>query len=1008
MKHLIALARKYMQRQKFRTVLSFICITLSVFVFQMFCMAAILIRGVVMGDLTSWWGYWHMSLSDWIEEMPEPEKVFDVLPNHVAVDDYLIAQHRVAGGTGNADAEGKVNYLTFSVGDISWNVSRLQQIQAAGGMSTAPNVLYGIKVTGADICTLEPDEIILPFEFREEGFREGDVVTITVTPNRGVIREDVPEIRERIEQIIAENPEKAGLPWFTDSAGAAEAGDTDGIGEAEAAETVTGMPLRNFLNNERFLKDVEYTDVVSGEPYTVSMRIVGFNKDISFNWVRSFATLSVLTSVRSKLNLDDIMQGDFAVSGEDDPYLRDTTTWISLVDLTDRIDFDDAAEMLYRDLGLPEEKMQEMVHPSGAKAAALYNQELLALEFRGMDAITTWMTDLLPEFVTLVVLTLVFWALMRFVIDNAFEISVQERSAQFATLRIMGASRRQIAVLVCMEAIAYSAAAIPLGVLAAYGCKRLMITALENVNIPVLETSMPAVTAIGIVLALLAIFISAYTSSMWAARAYAPLEATKRSDLKGNKRETIWNKNLFGKTHAEKQQERSERSRRQSGNLKAPRKSKLNRKRRGFLVHYTMRNIRRTRKRFLISVITMTLGCGLFSFGISAGGCVLLELTSREFRREGDFYIRQVGYHPEILTEVEKEFTDNPNFSEWKTDIFVYTEFDWGNYLAAAKDLLPEEYLVPDREVEMSEIYGISLYLLPRRDYERDYAALTGISYDAWVASGCGIFSYSAYGVHGIESTDSPMLYRTGYAAAEGAHPVLEEYYGDQIPICGALCVDERMQGLCMLLPAELAESVIPQHLSKYRGDGRIRTTIALTVAGADKYLAAKEELTEFLSGTLSNYDRDPEMEDHFDDSTGLKYMAFAIGAICLIALLAVWGVGIFTMLNTINTGVLNRCDELMMLRMIGMSQKQMRRTVSLESMIYCTISTVIGGILGIAACLYLIMETVFDVHPQETFLILFAALLLTLLVNTLIARIAAKPGLRALHQRLEAGKMMQ
>lgn len=1001
MKHLIALARKYLQRQKLRTMLSFLCIMLSVFVFNLFIMASILIRSVALGSLSDSFGLWHMDLASWVEKMPEPDKVNEIIPNHVAVDDYLILHRSNAEGVNRYDTR-TAYFMTLSVNDVSVNVLSLRQIRAQGNASYAPHQMW-ILSSDADFAALAPDEIILPISFQEQGFRVGDVVTISVTPNRSTLVEDTDQIRPYIEEMLADVPEKEGLPWFADSPGAEEAGSS-----------ILGPKLLDFLVNNGLLTDAEFTDHISGEPLTVSMRIAGFNK----GYDGYYGQTTVITSLDSKLDVTQALQGEFAPAPEEDMTVSTVSYRDVYVTLTDKIDFDDAAEMLYRDLGMPEEKMLELVHPAGENASQLYNLKVLALEFRGADVITTWLTTLLPAVIAFIVLVFVFWALMRFVIDNAFEISVQERRAQFSTLRIMGASRRQIALLVCMEALAYSAAAIPFGLLAAYGCKHMIVSALEKVNIAVIDNSMPLVTCIGVILALAAIFISAYTSSMWAARAYGPLEATKRADLKGNKRETIWNINLLGKTHKQKFNETTERIKQQSGDLKVPRKAKLNRRRSGFLLHYTMRNIRRTRKRFIISVITMTLGCGLFSFGVSAAGCLIMEISSRNTLpyRDSDFQISFGGrFQKEILDDIEAKFERNPNYSEWNVSVSGPSEFQSASFVTVVNELLPNDYadwFMREFNVEDREIFYNSMEIVPRRKYEQNYEKTTGFSYDEFVDSNCGILCYSAYGsaaaYRGEEVT--AKLYETGFTAAKGEPPVLIEECGDRIPMLGALATESPYQSLVIMIPADNAETLLQTHmtapLSKNSSPAHVH--IRLTVAGTSKYEAARDELSDYVSHLTERFGGDTMLQDEFVENTGLKYVLLAIGSICLIALCAVWGVGIFTMLNTINTGVLNRCDELMMLRMIGMSQKQMRETVSLESVIYCSISTVIGGILGIAACLYLVMETFFDVTPTATFAILFLSLLLTLLVNTLIARIAAKPGLRALHQRLEAGKMMQ
>lgn len=1050
MKHLISLAMKYLRRQKFRTMLTFICITLSVFIFNLFCMAIILIRGVMMWEVLDSNGRQQVNLDEWIQKMPDRDMLPVILRADEVVDEYYINRRHNYSFNSSRDEAGYMYYFECAVDDHVSNGTSLMAEAAEGAPDLCGTSSYFYR-DGAS-PDLAADEVMLSKSFEELGYQVGDTITITLTPKRGKLSEDVPAVQEMVAESIAKDPSFAGLPYFADSTGVPRPY------EGQVA-TISGKTLYDFLRREHY-DEIEFTDVVSGTPYSFTCKIAGFFGKRSYDsFFESADSMTIAVGMNSKFDFESVLTGEFQAS--DDMWSGSPISSLqydaAYVTINDQLDFDDSVEKLYRDLGLPEEEMQETVHPFGeVQRQMLYNEDLLALQFRGMDAVTTWLySDYLVILVILLALMLVFWALMRFVIDNAFEISVQERSAQFAVIRIMGASRRQVLVLVGAEALFYSVFAVSFGVVLAHLTKNFAVSLLTKFGITLPVTSLSAATAIGIVLALAAVFISAYTSSMWAARAYAPLEASKRSYLKSGKKETIWNKNLFGtKDSEQKKSEKIKRKVRPSGDLKAPRKSKLDRSRGRFLLNYTMRNIRRTRRRFLIAVITMTIGCGLFSFGISTGAYCGMELTSylkQNMSQSCDFYIIMPEYHDAesnaaLRRLTEERFADHPDyavFQVWSSSDNSYAEFE--PFRDTMQQIIPAEYVSePDTTIgysswddsgEKSTMHQISIEycrprfrILSRRIYENEYAKATGVSYDELLASGAAIALTSIYGdVRSWSEAAQTALeppearYPAGYTPVQGPLPQITLMNTNfktenmeiiaNVPICGVYCGEESDYGwLHFLIPEETAAELFdyplesnPYYTMEYS------TSARMILADSTKYTQCLEDVQNFCTEISAQLGTEVAYENLFYAHSGLKATAYSIAAVILIVLIAVWLTGIFTMVNTINTGVLNRCDELTMLRMIGMSQKQIRKTVSLESKVYCGISTLIGGILGISASLYAArMITMPGRNSALIFATMFGALLITVLLNLLIAHTAAKPGLRALRERQESGRMMQ
>ena len=1012
MKHLVALALKYLRRQRFRTLLTFLCITLSVFIFCLFCDTLVILRSVGLYAATENTGDWEINAEPWVSAAKDPDKAIEVLRNHALVDKYYYHAFKSLSCSLARNSSDCVYYLNVQVDDEEPHmVEELSQAIVCGD----GDLKYGYQDTGRIIP--QADEVILPESYQQQGYSVGDTVTITVYP----VYAHIPPDQEAEKQLTAEllknaDEEMKKRPLFSDSPGA-----------ADAARTVYEYPfMRAMIWNKtgrKLLKDLVIEPQFTGDPVRMTAKIGGFSP-VSRGWWQKYS-FTITTSYDSDFDITNCLSGVFAAAQEvgemkGNPHFElRSEPGMPVLSLIPNVNFDDAAEQLIKDMGVPAKERLELLFPTDPSQT--FNTDLLMMQFRGANGITRWFfDDWAFVTITLVLLGLLFWALMRFVIDNAFEISVQERSAQFAALRVMGASKRQIAVLVCMEATCYSVLAIPLGVLASQACRFAVLRFIRSLSFDLKETSFPALTVLAVVLALLAVYISAYTSSMWAARMYSPLEGAQRTKLKGNRRESIWTKSLFGtKKREEKISEKAAKQAKKSGDLKAPRKSKLNRKRGSFLRHYTMRNIRRTRKRFLIAVITMTFGVLLFTFGISFGLIFLCELMEHtdELKETQDF---SMYFYGADIAQSEQAIADfrSSGYYEWvdyeisMSSLDVTTE----SLLEAYEKLLPAEFAAiwKNQKNEGPSIYN-DVNILTRELYEASYADALGFDYDAFLQMDGAILSYNQCGPYqnwseaALEGVVEPKaIYPEGYQPVKGDAPLLIfDYSEETLPVIGAYCnAKERSNSIVVEIPIELLQKHLPM-LTEY-DPYRFEMNVRMRLRNSQFFLPAKEAADQFVR--RMHEDGNTQIRFTYDgyfSGTGMTTLIAAVVTVCGIILLAVWGVGIVTMLNTINTGVLNRAEELAMLRMVGMTKKQVQKTVALEGQIYCGISALIGGLLGIAAMLYMSLYSL-DQPLWRVAAIAVITLAFVVLVNIGIARIAARPGLRALNARLEAGKMMQ
>ncbi len=1031
MKTIVSLSAKYMRRQKMRTVLTFCSIVLSVFIFMTLCNAFIVMRGLILG--TEIMPY-EADLGIWLnqyETAEERAQATETIRNHIAVEKSYLRNDGNISADSKRDENGYMAY--FSVQTDNGKTAYYSTIISQQETGSRSLVLSDYYYLGTDRTALQPNEIVLPTEYQDMGYKEGDSITLTITPCTGKITDDAACIQKMAKE-IREEAEALGkdldeLPLFHDS------------GNNPSGKSIADNSLFVMATSSKYIDRIslEFQDVSAGTPYTYSAVIKGFDKRSRMGLGESRNNLPLITGYDSDFslgNLDTYTWPDASENVEAFSYYNGSTAMITV---PKNLNFDKAMEQLFDDMKVPcgngeyDLSREELIYPRDT--GRLYNVGRLALEFRGTAGITSWLlnqdgdTDKYVMLLLMLVLTFLVWLVMRFVIDNAFEISVQERSAQFATLRIMGATRRQITELVGTEALYYSLFAIPLGVLLSYIAKRIAVSTLEGFGLTVERASFLPLTVIGIALALFAVYISAYTSSMWAAHAYAPLEAAKRTKLKGNKKETIWNKPLFGtkswdeKIEAKLQKEAARRN--PAGGLKAPKTAKLDRNQKSFLRYYTRRNINRNRRRFIISVITMSIGVLLFTLGASLGGfAALIAYEEQMFSDPAeDFYI-YTDYNPGTLDYFEQRFSDNANYRAANASVVTYIPLETKSYLQAGSGILLDDR---DFVIEYNQVLGtnqnVDLVFIARDQYEQDYADKIGMTYEEFAAARSSVIvmdwrggpDRTNYDIRGnYLSTDGEVYEQGWYPFAE---PVSVKASSDaEIPVSGILITDTGNAHASLLSVSDSAEEMLGNLIDSYaitQSDYYMTTPstiLELYLTDSSVYESAKTELENFRSFLLNQGNEYVDFEDNFLAATGLVLIIRAIVIACVLVLLAVWLTGIFTMVNTINTGVLNRCDELMMLRTVGMTKKQLRKIITSESSYYCAVSTVIGGILGISVMLFFAAALVINtaLSPWLFIAILFGVVAATLLLNLLIARLAARPGLRALDERMEQGGMLQ
>ncbi|MBR6761875.1 MAG: ABC transporter permease [Oscillospiraceae bacterium] len=969
MRYLISLALKYIRRQKLRSVLTFSCLMLASFVLNTF--SAYFSSGLQSSKnllIEADDGFeWEIYLDDVIRAAVKnqtctEEKAKDIIRNHPAVASYFFLQNWEMDAHVNMDPsvsqKDGISYWELRFDDNA--PRRYQSIQAS---QLDSNVTFDQDSPYHITQSLADNAVFLPNSAKELGYQIGDSVTIYCTPVHCRINETMPEVRavlEYIEKRNAEEEAKGSTTRYAISYFTPENGQKPSFSDNDR---VIRRNMLQLLNEQYDLNTIAFADTEQGDTVSVTMTVAGFGNYEFNSMMYGFQTMDLFAGSQMAPFLEQLDEASkvFDVySDSNESFFENRTRESQRAATVDHILFEDSLAMITESLGL-----DPMDYPEYFLGK---NDMLLALKLKGADAIVT----LIPVLWLFVFLLLIIWAISRFVIDNAFEISVQERSMQFAALRIMGASKRQLLALVFSEATAYSVTAIPLGALLAFLCCKLCFGLLaKSARSAFVFHLNPYIVCLCILLNITAIYISAYTSALYASRKLTPAEALH-----------------FGKPKKKRR------------NLLRKHRSKLTLNAKKFIRRYTWQNIQRTKRRFVISTIALSLGLLMLTFLLDFASIFYLEsklqknaqapgnaaheaINKAIYHSDFEFFSSENNYALAVET-----FGDHPLF---RAMYYTYTSSITVNESSLDQIHSLTPYAIADSDFPYLTVYGID-----RTRYELEIQPYTGVDYDTFEAQDHGLIIYSEYDEKAlydasIHPNTVPDRYPLGYTAAKENATI--EVWDDfainpqqlQLTLDGSVC----------LPTASILEDgiLLPIHMVS-QFDQQSYATISLLASYHADYEELSPIVNEFASKTQMEY-----LDNYTFATGGMKAMlALAVGLGSF--LFSLWLVGILSMINSIHTGILNRRSELSMLRAVGCSRKQMRRMIILEGILFSATATVIGAVLGAVAALCYLPEFVTDV--KHCALLIPVAIVITvilLIAHLLIAALSAWPGIKAMEQ---------
>ena len=564
------------------------------------------------------------------------------------------------------------------------------------------------------------------------------------------------------------------------------------------------------------------------------------------------------------------------------------------------------------------EKGKAIAEDLGIDSGAITpNERLLRLSAESRD-------EMLNESMTLILLFIVGLIVVSTiaVIYNSFNISVLERISQFGLLRSVGATPSQIRGIVLREAFILSIIAIPIGFLSGIGAMKIVFYIISKIEFgsdffsDMEATISPLVFLISAVIGLITVFLSAIGPARKAGK-ISPLEAVRNTG--SFKKETY----------------------------KKVKRSSFVRKVLGVEGEIAYKNLRRNRKRFIITVFSMVISISLF-ITFSSFSDYMFKAGFIEQSTTGEFSVN-MGYgenfdsiYSELksIKDVKRVYKIRQNSGE----VLLKEE----KINKALIEYMP--YILNEKKDSLNKIHNVNIKTIGDENFdllksvlEKGTVNIDELEKDNGVIVINNTYVYNQKTnkrklIEGYSLKPGDKIQFSPYNFNEGdIDPVYKELKVMGVLERGILDEGYNLNGGINIITTE-------KNLEKILGEieaNNARMVIEME-EGFDKepiitYLEEKES-------TLSNfsyYDYAKAAEQN--KSANIIMSIFLYGFVTLITIISS-----INIINTISTNIILRTREISMIKAVGMTQRGIKRMVALESLFYGIYAALIGGVIGV------------------------------------------------------------
>lgn len=583
-----------------------------------------------------------------------------------------------------------------------------------------------------------------------------------------------------------------------------------------------------------------------------------------------------------------------------------------------------------KDIGVSEEKVE-------------YNNKLLRLYAESLsDTFNETIIALLLFIVGLIMISTIA------VIYNAFNISVLERISQFGLLRSVGATPNQIRGIVLKEATILSIIAIPLGLFSGVFAMKvvLYIISLLKSDLPLFKDMeikiSGAVFLISSITGVITVFLSAIGPARQAGKVSA-LEAIRNT---GNlKKETY----------------------------KKTRNSIFIRKILGVEGEIAYKNLRRNRKRFIITVFSMVISISLF-ITFSSFSDFMFKMGVVESVDIGDFLI-----YGDIDDKAENIYTELMNIKDVKR---VYkVEQNNGEALIeeskiSKKMIEMAPFLFESKKNNLIRISNVHIITIGDENFDVLKGSLkegtldiNRLNKENGVLVINGTYAYNEKTennslMEGYKLRVGDKIPYTSYDLdKEGVEPVYKELTVAGVLEKGILDMEYNLNGSINIITTE---AVLNNLLNI--NDGNIYDTTMIRY-GTKMYVEMAQDGD--IQNIRSYLDEVEEITPgfHYIDyaerakenrTASIIVSIFLYGFVAIITLISS-----INIINTISTNIILRTKEIAMIKVVGMSQSGIKRMVALESLFYGIYGAIFGGVIG-TALTYILFNIVMNIREFQ------------------------------------------
>ena len=578
------------------------------------------------------------------------------------------------------------------------------------------------------------------------------------------------------------------------------------------------------------------------------------------------------------------------------------------------------------------------------------NNDLLALrgqsEYKGIN-------DVIKGISIFVIIIIMITTI--FLIYNTINISITERMAEFGILRSIGATPKQIRNLVIKESLILCLISIPFGVLSGFIGVWITVKLLESnismmFNDSILTVKFyPSIILFTLIIGVITIFIASFGPARKAGKV-SPISIIKGSS---------------------------------GGSIKYY-NGKIVRKIFGVEGWVAYKNIRKNSKRFIVTILSLSISLIMFILFTTLNMKRLDELAyiNKSSLTHGNIYLRK-----DIVNEVSDKIKNINGIDE------VYIQpYLWLEYLALDPALITDEF---------KSSYG----------YESDEFLnnITILGYDDNSLKELGV-------ENGLK--DGEVIIINSFARYNEDGKLeninisnLEEDDTFKIPVSNFSTLEENFLGLLIedLNNDNCIEFKVKKILDKnpfesdYNYDfkiimskdflEKINTSEYIRYELKFKYTNINDEkLTESASNEIQSIEEDYKLtlndlnaDNKMQQQMWIVINVFVYGFIVIISL-----IGIVNVVNTISLNILLKKKEFGTLGTIGMSERQLSKMVILEGMLHGIISSIIGGIISLGLVLIAVKIINFGLTVSnkiywQPFVIGFTINLLVVLIASLI-----------------------